>query len=285
MVIIKFILMVLSTMLSIFFLIGSLSLFFTGEILGGFFFLALTGMLASPLIIYRSAHSDKIAANRGVRRLNAENGQRLNMQGIRNRQLYDSQAPMQRQTPVYENSNNTQPLQYQNQEPTWQGGYTQNTDFYNRASNAVPAYTTPENQIAPSELLLMKIDSLSTSGIYFERVLCEILKANGYTDVETTKASNDYGIDVLAEKDGVTYAIQCKCYSSTVGNKAVQEAYTGKDFYNRMVAVVATNSTFSKSAIETAKTTRVLLWDRQKLKDMIAKADNDLLYQLIHAEL
>ena len=87
--------------------------------------------------------------------------------------------------------------------------------------------------------------------------------------IKRTQSSGDYGIDVLAEKDGISYAIQCKCYSKSVGNKAVQEAYSGKDFYKCMVAVVLTNNYFTKSAIETAKHNNVLLWDRNKLIELI----------------
>lgn len=139
--------------------------------------------------------------------------------------------------------------------------------------------------VEPSKLLLLKIDSLSTSGIYFENVVCEIMKANGFNDVVTTSTTNDYGIDILAEKDGITYAVQCKCYSGTVGNKAVQEAFSGKNMYHRMIAVVVTNSTFSKSAIETAKATQVLLWDRNKLIDMIGNMNDDEVRTLVQSEI
>lgn len=129
----------------------------------------------------------------------------------------------------------------------------------------------------PAEILLLKIDSVSTSGVYFENIACRLLESNGFENIRNTPASGDYGIDILAEKDGISYAIQCKCYSNNIGNKAVQEAFSGKQFYNCMVAVVFTNSHFTKSAIETAKATNVLLWDREKLIQMInAINENDL---------
>lgn len=130
--------------------------------------------------------------------------------------------------------------------------------------------------------LLAKIDSPTTSGVYFEKVVCELLKANGFTNVNTTKASGDNGVDVLAEKAGQTYAVQCKCYSASVGNKAVQEVFTGKAFYHRDIAVVITNSTFSRAAIETATATGVLLWDRNKLQELISHADQRSLITLLN---
>lgn len=135
-----------------------------------------------------------------------------------------------------------------------------------------------------SELLLMKIDSLDTSGVYFENVACELLRENGFQNIKMTKTSNDYGIDITAEKDGISYAIQCKCYSSPVGNKAIQEAYAGKEFYKCMIAVVLTNSTFTKNAVETANATQVLLWDRTKLTDMINVLSSKKQKELINSD-
>ena len=48
-------------------------------------------------------------------------------------------------------------------------------------------------------------------GHEFEHYCAELLRKKGFIEVEVTKGSGDYGADILAEKDGVTYAIQCKC--------------------------------------------------------------------------
>lgn len=109
-------------------------------------------------------------------------------------------------------------------------------------------------------------------GIQFENYCADILKRIGYYDIHITKASGDFGIDVLATKEEITYAIQCKSYSNTVGNKAVQEACSGRIFYGYDIAVVLTNNYFTPQAIETANKTSVLLWDRDVLNDMIKKA-------------
>lgn len=105
-------------------------------------------------------------------------------------------------------------------------------------------------------------------GQAFEHFCADLLRNNGFTHVEVTQASGDFGIDILAQKDGVTYGIQCKCYSDTVGNHAVQEAFSGAQYYHRMVAVVMTNNYFTPAAIETAQRTNVLLWDRDKVLEM-----------------
>ena len=106
-------------------------------------------------------------------------------------------------------------------------------------------------------------------GCEFERYCAELLKSHGFQEVELTKASGDYGVDILAQKDGVTYAIQCKRYQSPVGVKAVQEAYAGRDYYDRMVGAVLTNQYFTQPAVEAAAKLKILLWDRGYLESML----------------
>jgi len=103
----------------------------------------------------------------------------------------------------------------------------------------------------------------------FEYFCARLLERRGFIEVEVTKGSGDYGIDILAEKEGVTYAIQCKCYSAPVGVKAVQEAYAGRDYYDRMVGAVLTNQYFTAPAVEAAKRLKILLWDRGYLEGMM----------------
>ena len=88
-------------------------------------------------------------------------------------------------------------------------------------------------------------------------------------EIKITPASGDHGIDILALKNEITYAIQCKCYSDNVGNAAVQQAHTGKSLYHKDIAVVITNRYFTAQAIEEAQSLGVKLWDRDKLNEMI----------------
>lgn len=106
-------------------------------------------------------------------------------------------------------------------------------------------------------------------GHEFEYYCADLLRKKGFIEVEVTKGSGDYGADILAEKDGVTYAIQCKCYTAPIGVKAIQEAYAGRDYYDRMVGAVLTNQYFTAPAVEAAKKLKILLWDRGYLEQMI----------------
>lgn len=112
------------------------------------------------------------------------------------------------------------------------------------------------------------------NGFDFEKYTSKLLKANGFTKVEVTQCSNDFGVDVIAYKDEIKYAIQCKKYSSAVGIKAVQEVIGSKAMNDCHVAVVITNNTFTKSAKELAEKNNVLLWGRDKLVELIKNMDN-----------
>lgn len=109
----------------------------------------------------------------------------------------------------------------------------------------------------------------SMTGSEFEEFCACILSQNGFINIEITKGSHDQGTDIIAEKEDIKYAIQCKCYSSNIGNDAVQEAFAGKSFYNCHIAVVLTNSFFTSSAQILATKNGVLLWDRNKLLKLI----------------
>ena len=123
------------------------------------------------------------------------------------------------------------------------------------------------NRTYTESKLIDNFDSME--GHEFEYFCAELLRKNGFVNVEVTRASADHGIDVLAEKDDITYAIQCKCYSSNIGNSAVQEAHTGKSLYHRDVAVVMTNRYFTEQAKSEAKALGVKLWDRDKIEQLV----------------
>lgn len=110
------------------------------------------------------------------------------------------------------------------------------------------------------------IDELE--GRDFEVYCADLLAKNGFYDVEITKGSGDYGLDILAERDGVTYGIQCKRYDKPIGVAAVQQAYAGRDYYGRMVGAVMTNQFFTDAAVKMAQALNVLLWDRAYIEEM-----------------
>lgn len=116
-----------------------------------------------------------------------------------------------------------------------------------------------KNNFTPVPPVPSGIPSMITDGHDYEYFVAEYLRRTGFSQVEVTKGSNDYGVDVLATKDGIKYAVQCKYYSSPVNLKAVQEVVAGAPCYGCNAAMVVTNSTFTKSAVNLATANGVIL--------------------------
>lgn len=118
---------------------------------------------------------------------------------------------------------------------------------------------------------LDKIDEMD--GRSFELFTGDLLFRNGFENINVTQASYDFGVDVIAEKDDVKYAIQCKRYNGPIGVSAVQEVIASKSLHDCHVACVLTNSSFTPAAVELAKKNLVILWDRKKLQKFIDNAN------------
>lgn len=106
--------------------------------------------------------------------------------------------------------------------------------------------------------------------IDYEVMCADILDENGW-DAVITNTSGDQGVDIFAKKDGGSVVLQCKKYSSPVGNKAVQEAHAGKGFMDATAAVVVTNSSYTPSAKQLAARLGVLLLHHDELGELSYK--------------
>lgn len=115
--------------------------------------------------------------------------------------------------------------------------------------------------------LLKNIDTLD--GHEFENIIAELLKINGFSEVIVTKGSGDYGADIIATLNSEKYAIQCKRYDSKVGSAPIGEVLRGQNKYVCTKGIVITNNYFTKQAIEEGKINNVLLWDRDKVIELI----------------
>lgn len=96
------------------------------------------------------------------------------------------------------------------------------------------------------------------SPVEYEHLCADILRSQGW-ESRVTQGSGDQGVDVLAIKDGMLLAVQCKKYSSPVGNKAVQEVIAGVGFYGANIGAVVTNNTYTPSARQLANSHNILL--------------------------
>ena len=102
---------------------------------------------------------------------------------------------------------------------------------------------------------------LNLSPYEYEEYVAEELRQEGYTEVDTTPKSGDFGADVLARDGDRRVCVQCKRYDPAhpVGVKAVQEIYSAKDYYGCDDAYLYTTSDFTKAAIDMANELGVLL--------------------------
>ncbi len=117
------------------------------------------------------------------------------------------------------------------------------------------------------------IKSLPTNGHEFEHWVADGLNKFGWS-ARVTQASGDQGIDVIARKKGKTIGLQCKLFSTSVGNKAVQEAFAGKTFHRIDAVGVITNSYYTDSAKNLASDTGVKLLSHHDIPNLYEKMFN-----------
>lgn len=117
------------------------------------------------------------------------------------------------------------------------------------------------------ENLIEKIDNMT--GQEFEQILIKLLLNQGYTDIEGTKYTGDYGVDIVACKDGLKCAIQCKRFNDKVSVHAVQEIVAGRKHYKCDKAIVITNNYYTNNAKTLAFSNKVELWDRDNVIQLV----------------
>lgn len=118
---------------------------------------------------------------------------------------------------------------------------------------------------------LKQLDEMD--GHQFEYACADILKANGYKHVKVTRSSGDFGVDIIAEKDKVRYAIQCKRYNHKLDNTPIQEVVGGLAYYQCDKGAVMTNQYFTEPAKQLAQVNDIELLDRDTLSHMVDKTE------------
>ena len=106
------------------------------------------------------------------------------------------------------------------------------------------------------------IDAMS--GVEFEGFVAAQLRTNGW-GVEHTAGSGDYGVDLIAARDGTRMAVQCKRQAKPVGVAAVQQVVAGAAHHRCHRTVVVTNQVFTQAARQLATTHRCRLVGREQL--------------------
>lgn len=109
------------------------------------------------------------------------------------------------------------------------------------------------------------------SPLDYEHCCADLLRQHGW-DARITQATGDQGVDIVVSKLDIVGAIQCKKYSTPVGNKAVQEVYAGMQYVGAHFCAVVTNAGYTRSAKELAQTLGVLLLHHDELKFLDEKS-------------
>jgi restriction system protein len=121
---------------------------------------------------------------------------------------------------------------------------------------------------------MQEIDKMD--GIQFEHYLKELFNSQGYI-VEVTKASGDFGADLILKSKEKKIVVQAKRYANNVGIKAVQEISAAMKYYNAHECWVVTNSFFTPSATKLASTNGVKLIGRDELIDSIVSMNPNVI--------
>lgn len=107
------------------------------------------------------------------------------------------------------------------------------------------------------------------SGRDFEARLAALFAALGYA-VTRTRATGDFGADLLLERDGERVSVQAKRYDGVVGIEAVQQVIGSTRYYDATQALVVTNSTCTPAAAALAAAHGVELMEREVLVGLLA---------------
>ena len=110
---------------------------------------------------------------------------------------------------------------------------------------------------------MMAIDAMT--GTEFEDYVAARLRRAGW-QVTFTSASGDYGVDLIAERDGKSVAVQCKRHRKPVGVAAVQQVVSGARHHGCTKSIVVSNQEFTQAAKQLALTHGCQLIGRRALQ-------------------
>ncbi len=106
----------------------------------------------------------------------------------------------------------------------------------------------------------------------FEHRLRLAFEREGYT-VYKVGGADDFGADLVVDGQGTRTVVQTKHWNQSVGPDAIEEVVASRAHYNAGKAVVMTNGSFTKAALELARSKDVEIWDRSRLKAFLAEQE------------
>jgi restriction system protein len=95
-----------------------------------------------------------------------------------------------------------------------------------------------------------------------------VLRGAGY-EVNITNTTGDYGVDLVAAKDRVRTAVQCKRQGRPVGVAAIQQAVSGAAMHGCTATMVVSNNVFTQPAQRLAQIHSCVLIDRFRFERLV----------------
>lgn len=117
-------------------------------------------------------------------------------------------------------------------------------------------------------MTLKRVDRME--GTEFEAYLGYLFRKEGYR-VRMTKATGDFGADLILYDGKKKIAVQAKRYEKPVGVSAVQQVLAAKQFYECDEAMVVSNREYTRQAKQLAAVSDVVLIDREALVEKMGK--------------
>ena len=104
----------------------------------------------------------------------------------------------------------------------------------------------------------------------FEFTVAETLKDYGYQNVQVTPYISDFGADIIAEQNGIKYAIEVKKYSedNLVGRPALQKLQGAMIHYDADRCIFVTLSDFTEPARSYADQHNIRLINGNEFSEM-----------------
>lgn len=102
------------------------------------------------------------------------------------------------------------------------------------------------------------------TGVEFEHYVAAVLRGVGF-DVEITRATGDFGVDLIATRDGIRTAVQCKRQSRVVNGAAIQQVVAGAAVHECQATMVVSNHRYTRAAEQLADVHGCVLVDRTRL--------------------
>ena len=100
----------------------------------------------------------------------------------------------------------------------------------------------------------------------FERLICRLVLAEGFSGARVVGQSNDHGADIVATRNGVRWLFQAKHWKKPVGVDVIDETLRAAQIYKARVPVIVASNGFDSKAIEHQRELmrngiNVQLWD------------------------